>query len=51
MTKLAEMVKLICLVSENTISTFIGDWKSIMNFLHKKKEIKSMALTISQDRL
>lgn len=54
MTELVERAKLTCLITEKTISLFIGAWKSLMDFLPKEKEKKTLmiqAFIISQDRL
>lgn len=38
MMELAEMAKLTSLIREKTISTYIADWKPLMDFLHKTEK-------------
>ena len=38
LTDFAEMDKLTSLIRERTLSTFIDDWKPLMDFLHKNEK-------------
>lgn len=38
MTELAEMAIFTCFIREKTITAFVHDWKSFMDFLQKKEK-------------
>lgn len=37
LVKKTELVKMVCFVRKETVSTIMDDWKSLVDFLHKKE--------------